>query len=137
MRKILTLLAALVSACGLAVVTSGNASALGGETLGCRVIAGTPYYQDCYNPGPSDTYYVVNFLVQNETGASTYTWYISGAPSGSSIADGCTSTANQCAVSVPRTGGDVYVSVVLTQGASSETLSSHADIEDYCGPVLC
>ncbi len=125
-RKLLALLAALATILGVTVLSPGNASALGGERLGCRVAPGTvfTYNQFCDN-NQSAYQYSVAFLVQNETAPSTYSWSIT-TQGFYSISGGCTTTSNSCTLSVSRTAGDrdISVSVTLTQGGASNTLYS-------------
>jgi hypothetical protein len=69
----MSLLTALITASGLAVANAGNASALGGETLVCRV---TPGRTMAFSPSCSNSMgarsYQVTFWVQNETAPSTW-----------------------------------------------------------------
>lgn len=138
-RKLLALLAALATILGLTVFSPGNASALGGEWLGCRIAPGTEFnfYQYCNNTKQAYQYSVA-FVVQNETAASTYSWSIT-AGFGYGISGGCTTTSPSCTLSVSRGAGDreIDVSVTLTQGGASNTLYSNATIMPYCDGNYC
>jgi hypothetical protein len=136
MRKLLVLLVALAATLGVSVSTSGSASALGGEWLGCRMTPSTvgTFSADCGNNVPASSYRVT-FGVQNETAPSTYSWSIPAAYE-SRIYSGCSSTTNSCVLTTYR-AEDITVSVTLTQGGSSATLTSTASIEAFCGQQLC
>lgn len=127
MRKLLAVFIAVISALGLMLFSSGNASA-SGEWLGCRIAPGTQFnfYQTCSNTGgpAADGYYSVAFMVQNETVSSTYAWTGPGYP----VYSGCTSTTNWCTLKVYQGSRTINVSVTLTQGAYVQTLSSTAYI---------
>jgi hypothetical protein len=132
-RKLLALLAALAATLGLTVMGGGNASALGGEWLGCQVGPGSngTYSQLCRNNGPTLGGYEAEFKVQNETAPSTYSWSVPASYQ-SSIVYGCTSTSSSCAVSLSNSDQDLWVSVTLTQGGASSTLTSRARILQTC-----
>jgi hypothetical protein len=137
MRIFMSLLTALITASGLAVATAGNASALGSESLVCRV---TPSRTAPFNPSCSNNMgassYQVTFWVQNETAPSTYAWSIS-ADLRWTVINGCTSTSNTCAISVPNLDNDITAAVTLTQNGATETLTSHAFVGQYCGTIYC
>jgi hypothetical protein len=138
-RKILALLAVLATTVGLTVMGGGNASALGGEWLGCLVEPNSngTYSQLCRNnTGGTLGGYEAEFRVQNETAPSTYTWSVPASYQ-SSIVYGCTSTSSFCAVSLSNYDQDLWVSVTLTQGGASSTLSSRARILQTCGSSYC
>jgi hypothetical protein len=137
MRIFMSLLTALITASGLAVATADNASALGGETLVCRVSPSrtAPFNPSCSNNMPASSYQVA-FWVQNETAPSTYAWSIS-ADLRWSVVDGCTSTSNSCTISVPNANNDITASVTLTQNGATETLTSYAFVGQYCGTIYC
>lgn len=138
MRIFISLLTALITASGLAVVTAGNASALGGETLTCRVTPGRTlgFYPKCSNSMGASSYQVT-FWVQNETAPSTYAWSISADLSPWTVTSGCTSTSSICVISVPNADNYITGSVTLTQDGATETLTSRAFIGQYCGTVSC
>jgi len=120
---------------GIGVLSTGTASALGGETLVCRT-ANTGYSQYCVNnAAPS---YNAYFIVQNETAPSTYSWAVSAEES-YGIVGGCAATDNYCDVSsnAHATSNIITVSVTLTQSGSSETLTAQADLEPWCGREMC
>jgi hypothetical protein len=119
-----------------ALMPTTNASALGGETLGCRVAPGHTFTfsEFCTNDSPSSSGYTIGFLVQNTSGTYTYAWSIPGP---SSVYAGCTSTSDSCTISVTRSTREYDMSVTLSQGGSSETLTAYADIEPWCGNMLC
>jgi hypothetical protein len=137
MRIVLSLLTALVTASGLAVATADNASALGGETLVCRVTPSrtAPFYPTCGNNMGASSYQVT-FWVQNETAPSTYAWSIS-ADLRWTVSSGCTSTSSICTISVPNANNDIMASVTLTQNGATETLTSYASVGQYCGTISC
>lgn len=137
MRIFLSLLTALITASGLTVATAGDASALGGETLVCRVTPSrtAPFYPNCSNNMGASSYQVT-FWVQNETAPSTYAWSISADLSWT-VTNGCTSTSNTCVISVPNADNDITGSVTLTQNGATRTLTSHAFVGQYCGTISC
>lgn len=137
MRKLTSLLTALITAGGLAVAVAPDASALGGETLVCRVTPSrtAAFNPDCGNNMPASSYQVT-FWVQNETAPSTYAWSIT-ADLRWTVSNGCTSTSNVCTISVPNLDNDIDASVTLTQNGASETLTSHAFVGQYCGTIYC
>ncbi|HST48100.1 hypothetical protein [Jatrophihabitans sp.] len=137
MRILTSLLTALITASGLAVATAGSASALGGETLACRVTPGQviTYKQNCTNSMGASSYQI-SFRIQNETAPSTYAWSISSDLL-TTVVNGCTSTYNYCTLSVPNADNNVWASVTLTQNGATETLTSHAFIGQYCGTISC
>ncbi|HEY1574638.1 MAG TPA: hypothetical protein VGG05_25125 [Pseudonocardiaceae bacterium] len=104
MRKLWSLCAIALVAMGLVVGMSGPAAALGGETLGCRVV---PVLGD--PPCPPATPPVSGFC----------------------------GNSDQCAINVRNTNQSIPVTVTLTQGGASETLSSPAIINPFCGSRLC
>lgn len=116
---------------------SSPAHALGGEQLGCQVQPNGPstYATRCKShPGP--TSYEVDFQIQNETAPSAYAWTIPSSYQ-SGVVYGCSSTSNACAIDVPNEDASITVSVTLSQGGSSETLTSTATILQSCGDVYC
>ena len=140
MRKLLALLASLSLVLGLTVFSAGSATALGGETFGCRVAPGpwTPYQEYCQNSWYADEYNV-GFAVENVTGPATYSWSIP-APYTSMIYVGCTSSSYDCAIMVPNNGSHtVSVSVTITQGGASRTLSATGFVTYFqnCGEYYC
>jgi hypothetical protein len=137
MRRLAVLLVALATTWGGSLVSAGSASALGGEWLGCRVLpASTNTFSDgCSNSRPA-TSYEVTFAVQNGTASSTYSW---SRPSNYPVTSGCSSTQNWCSLSVPGRTFDqtLTVTVTLTQGTASETLTTQAWIGAYCNGQPC
>jgi hypothetical protein len=138
-RKRPALLALLATTLGLSLISAGSASALGGESLGCQVNPGSngTYSQLCRN-SPSGTLggYEAEFRVQNETAPSTYSWSVPSSYQ-SSIVHGCTSASSSCALSLGNYDQSVTVSVTLTQGGASATLTSRAAILQTCGSSYC
>jgi hypothetical protein len=133
MRKIRAAFAAAATILGISLLPATEASALGGEWLGCRVAPGTvfTFNQNCSNSANGATSYGVAFQVQNETAPSTYSWSVP-ADYQSRISGGCTSTSSVCNINVPNKTADITVSVTLTQGGSSVTLTSSATIMKTC-----
>ena len=133
MRRFRAASAAAATILGMGLLPAGEASALGGEWLGCRVAPGTvfTFSQFCSNTANSASSYGVAFQVQSETAPSTYSWSVP-AEFVSRISEGCTSTSNWCKVTVPNKDADITVSVTLTQGGSSVTLTSTATIMKTC-----
>ena len=133
-RKMLSVLIGLVTFFTFTLFNAGNASALGGEWLGCRIAPGTEFnfYPTCVNTPNGATQYSVAFMVQNESQPSTYSWAI---PSGyeTKIYTGCASTDNWCTLLVKAKYQDITMAVTLTQGGASATLYSTASIEASCG----
>ncbi len=124
MRRFMALLTTVIAALGIALYSSGTASA-SGEWLGCRIAPGYEFnfYPTCGTAAGPDAsgYYSVAFVVQNETAASTYSWATYSYP----VLTGCTSSTNWCTVSA-GTNEEIQVSVTLTQGAYAQALSSTA-----------
>ena len=139
MRKVLSLLAVLVAALGLVVVSEGSASALGGESLLCRVAPApvtTPFTNPC-TPVLAASTYNVGFEVFGGSGTYTYSWSVP-VGGGVSVIAGCGVADAGCTLSVTsHTEHDVTVTVVLTQNGASETLSAQTDIQPVCGQVFC
>jgi hypothetical protein len=136
MRKLWSLCAIALVATGLVVGTSGPAAALGGETLGCRVVpvlGDPPFTPNCTNHMPAQTY-GVGFVVSGLVGSYTFTWHL---PAGYTPVSGFCGNSDQCAINVRNTNQSIPVSVTLTQGGGSETLSSLAVINEFCGSQLC
>ena len=137
MRRIFALLIATVTALSVSLAGAQSASALGGEWLGCRIAPGTEFnfYPDCYNTGGpnSSGNYGVAFQVQAESAASTYTWSFPAAYQ-SNVYSGCTSTSNWCTLQIAVRNAEFSVSVTLTQGSATETLTAWAHISScpYC-----
>lgn len=137
MRRLLALMAVAGTTLALLVAGGGTASALGGESLGCRVAPGTVFtfnHVCSNNQGASS--YTVGFLVQNETGTSSYSWNVPTAYQ-SQIVGGCGSGQNWCTVSANNSDQEIYLTVTLTQGTDSETLDSYGFINQYCGSMPC
>lgn len=137
MRRISGLPVALATVVAGSLINAGSGWASGGEELGCRVLPGpvntfSPY---CGNSQPASTY-EVGFAVQGETASSTYSW---SRPTRYAVVSGCSSSTNWCYLSVPGGSIDrsITVSVTLTQGAMSETLTSNATITAYCNGLPC
>jgi|GEM_PF-1770231 len=138
MRRIATLLAALATLAAAGLFTPGPASALGGETFGCRISPNPtvpPYTSFCRNRQAASTY-VAGFLVENVTAPSTYAWSIPAAYQGA-IYSGCTSDRADCGIALPNKDAYFAVSVTITQNGASETLSANASISRYCGSTPC
>jgi hypothetical protein len=136
-RKLLGLLMGLLTFCSFTFFAAGDASALGGEWLGCRIAPGSEFnfYPACSN-SQAAYQYTVAFMVQNESQSSTYNWSIP-AGYGTAIYSGCGSADNWCTLTVGRTTQDINMQVTLTQGGASETLNSTASIEPFCGTQYC
>lgn len=139
MRKALLSLAAAVIAFGAPVLSLSAASAASGPTLGCNVqpSGGDNFTRTCGTNQPANPY-DVTYLVQGGTG--TFSWTVpSSAPGPVKVIDGCTSTSDLCVIQVSAVETDERptVSVVVTQGGSSVTLSATAIINAVCGKVFC
>jgi hypothetical protein len=136
MRKLWSLFAIAVLAVAFVVATSGPAAALGGETLGCRIVpvlGDPPFTSNCTNHMPATTY-GVGFVVSGLTGTYTFTWHL---PAGYTPVSGFCGNFDQCAINVSNANQTIRVSVTLTQNGSSETLNSLAVINEFCGSQLC
>jgi len=137
MRRISVLPIALATVVAGSLINAGSGWALGAEGLGCRVLPGSTntFSPNCSNNQPASSY-EVDFAVQGETAPSTYNW---SRPTRYAVVSGCSSSTNWCYLSVPGGSIDrsVTVSVTLTQGAASETLTSHATITAYCNGQPC
>jgi hypothetical protein len=138
MRRLFALFAMMCLILGLTVSNAGSASALGGETFGCKVSPGTvlTYNTYCNNHTKIASSYQVGFVVQNETAPSTYSWSVPTAYA-SMISSGCTSTSSGCTLTIPNSDSYIAVSVTLTQDGASETLSAFASIARGCGNQFC
>jgi hypothetical protein len=133
MRKLLSLLAVAVSVVFLGVLSASPAGALGGESLGCRVSPGgtSDYANPCSGYGPAGSY-LGEFQVLNGTGTYSYAWTVLA---GQAIVGGCTSTTSYCQVTTTVQNGGaarIKVSVQLTQGGASETLTALAWVTGEC-----
>ena len=136
MRKLRSLCAIVPLAAALVVVTSGPAAALGGETLGCRVVpvlGNPPFTPNCTNHMPARTY-GVGFVVSGLNGAYTFAWQL---PAGYTPVSGFCGNTNQCAINVGNFDQTIPVTVTLTQNGATETLRSEAIINEFCGSQLC
>lgn len=140
MRKLISIFAAAIMAIFLVCLSNGTASAIGGEVLGCRVAPASgsqpithPFCTDRMPPNP---YFNVGFQVLNEVGSYSYAWTVPAAYT-SAITSGCTATTSYCAITARNSDQSIPVSVIVTQGGASETLSATAQISQYCGKELC
>jgi hypothetical protein len=136
MRKLWSLCAVALMAVALVVGTSGPAAALGGETLGCRVVpvlGNPPFTPNCTNHMPARTY-GVGFVVSGLNGAYTFTWHL---PAGYTPVSGFCGNFDQCAINVGNSDQTITVTVTLTQNGASATLTSRAIINQFCGNQLC
>lgn len=139
MRRMLSVFGVLILALTLCVVSNGSASALGGEQLDCRVLAGgsLPGFEpgSCAAESPASVYEMV-FLIDGDTTGDTFTW---SKPADSTIFEGCGSGDAGCALDVNATHSDrdEIVSVVLNQGGSTETLTADAFLPATCGNFFC
>jgi hypothetical protein len=132
----MSFLATTVMAGGLAVLTTGPASALGSESLGCIIepsnaTAVTQGFCSTQSPGSS---YSASYVVLNGSGSYSYAWTV---PLGRRVINGCTSSSSNCVLSVQGTAADqwVAVSVVISQNGASETLSAQAFFPAVCGDL--
>lgn len=138
MRRILALLGAFVAALALTVVSTGSASALGGEQLGCRFLpssSGAYTNGTCRNQVKSAVY-DIEYQVADTTGTGIGTsWSV---PAGYPVLGGCTANSLGCEISAhSTTDQNITVSVVVTQGGASETLSATAIVLAVCGSIFC
>jgi hypothetical protein len=136
-RKLRVFLAVLATTLGLmAVPTATSASALGGEWLGCMAYPGQAYYDTYCIGSTASGRIIVDFVVMNETAPSTYSWAI---PAGyqTQISAGCRSNTNYCQLNVGRGYQEIPMSVTLTQGGATATLTAYAYIEPMCGNQYC
>jgi hypothetical protein len=135
-RRILSLFATVVAAAGLSLVPSGSASALGSETLLCRIVPATgnpPFNQTCSNRTLINGTYSAGFHVFNTSGSSDSVNWIVPSPY---TPIGC--GGFDCSINMSsRSDQTVTVQVVLTQGGTSLTLSATAHINAVCGTQLC
>ncbi len=140
MRKTGTAIAAMVAASvAMTVGVVSPASALGGETFGCRIAPGTTFtfQQSCMNDPVQASQYNVGFAVQNLSGSGyTFSWTITGQYV--NIYTGCTATSSDCAVFV-RGGNfrEISATVTYTQGGVSASQTAYAEIEPVCGNQYC
>lgn len=102
-----------------------------GEWLGCRIAPGSEFnfYDTCHNTGDPDPNgkYGVAFMVQAESAPSTYSWSFPSIYQ-SNVYGGCTSTTNWCTLLIGKKATGFSVSVTLTQGSATETLTAWAEI---------
>lgn len=73
-------------------------------------------------------------MVSGLVGSYTFSWHL---PAGYTPVSGFCGNFSQCAINVPNDDQEIPVTVTLTQGGASETLSSEAIINEFCGNVLC
>lgn len=132
----LSLFAAVVAAAGLSLVPSGSASALGSESLLCRIVPVTgtpPFTPTCSNRTLINGTYSAGFHVFNTSGSyDSISWIVPSpyTPIGCGGFD--------CSINMSsRSDQTVTVQVVLTQGGASLTLSATAHINAVCGTQLC
>ncbi len=138
MKKLAWLGMALGLAGSSMLLSTGPASAFGGETLGCQI---QPSTHTTFTPGCgtslASSSYTVEYYVQNTSGSYTYAWTL---PTGSGVrvANGCATTDNWCTVSAPSyVDQHLTAKVTLSQGGATETLSSTAIINEVCGSMFC
>jgi hypothetical protein len=127
MRRFISLLSVAIAAAGLTILTISPARAFGSESLGCIISPSqaTTVGSFCQTHIPSGSY-DITYQLSNLSGTYSFAWSV---PPGYPVISGCTSTAIDCVVSA--FGGSeqtIQVSVVVTQGSSSETLSATAFI---------
>jgi hypothetical protein len=138
MRRLLSLLAAVIMATALTLVSTGSASALGGEWLGCRIVPATgnpPFNPTCANRTLINGTYSAGFHVFNTSGSYSVSWTL---PAGYPAAFGCGADTFDCSINMSsRFDQDAIVFVTLTQGGASVTLSARAHINAVCGSQLC
>ena len=139
MRKLLSMVAVLVAALGLVLVSQGSASALGGESVVCRFApapVSTPFENPCSPVQPASSYHL-GFEVAGGSGTYTYSWSVA-ADAGVSIDLGSCGTADGCAMTVRGARShDITVTLVLSQNGSSETLTAEAVSDPVCGNNFC
>jgi hypothetical protein len=132
MRRLLSLLTVAISVVFLGLLSASPASALGGESLACAW-SGQGYANPCSGYGPAGSY-SVKFQVLNTSGTYSYAWTVPAAYAGA-ITGGCTSTSSYCQLTATVQNGGalrIKVSVQLTQGGSSETLTAIAGFQAEC-----
>lgn len=136
MRKAIAILTMTVAALAAAVFSVTPAMAAGPE-LTCTFSPGNGRFLPnlCENGVPAFSY-TLTWLVQNGTSGTTYSWTHPGIAVG-----GCTSTSDECQITVGRAGRTYTATVVVTQGSTHTTLSESAEAEPVCandgGPVFC
>ena len=113
----------------LTIAIPQRSEALGSESLGCFVAAGVTgqfHSPGCAAARPRSSY-VVTFKVLNGSGGYSYSWDTHG------LGD-CTSSTDSCSLSVSGITDDqtLRVSVVITQGGQSSTLTATAFIPAVC-----
>ena len=141
MRRLFTMLLAVIVAMAAALIPVTPAHAFGAEQFGCRIAPGTEFnfYENCNNltNGAANTY-SVGFLVQNLSGSGYgFTWNVTGQYT--AVLSGCTSTSSSCTVSA-RGGSvdrEITAAVTITQAGQSRTLFSYASILAWCGYLFC
>jgi hypothetical protein len=136
-RSLVGLAATLAAMLALTFGTTAPASAIGGETFGCRIAPGTVFTWDqfCSNSKPAQTYNVGFAVLNTSGGGYTYSWTITGPYQ--YVIVGCTSTSYDCAVAVSRGSKEITGTVTYTQNGQSATQTAYASIEPYCGNQLC
>jgi hypothetical protein len=129
----MSLLATAAAVLALCVVSPGSASAFGGETLNCRV---APSRDGLITPGSCSAEipaggYSIGYGVFGGSGTYTYSWTL---PPFQTAAGGCGSTDASCAINVRAITADksYTVSVQITQGSSTATLSATAEVPATC-----
>jgi hypothetical protein len=137
--KTISTLVVAVAAFVTAVLPFSPAMAAG-SSLACNISPGNGTFDQGFcGSGVASFSYTITYLVKGVTGSATYSW----APPGGLITSGCTSTSDDCAISVAqgRRDKDRTETVVVTQGGTHTTLSATAETEAVCagpfGPVFC
>ena len=137
-RRAIARLAVGVLAATAGMIVSGSpARAFGGETFGCRVSPGAvlTWNNPCYNNRPASTYNA-GFNVNNLSGSGyTFSWSYSGPVL--YVMAGCTSTSSGCGLAVANSDAIISVTVTVSQGGQSTTMSANAVIRQFCGNELC
>ncbi|MEO6703651.1 MAG: hypothetical protein ABI140_09665 [Jatrophihabitantaceae bacterium] len=140
MRTILTALAVAGTLATSALAAAAPAAALGGESFGCYVSPShrppAPNYF-CANNNMPYSSYSATYVLSGLSGSYGYAWAI---PAGltSKISMGCTSTDSYCTLgNLTPIVGEFYVSVTISQGGQSSTLTADTYIAPWCGNDWC
>ena len=135
MRKLSALLAAVTLLCGLILVTSGPQHRRPAHVAGLPSLARLRYDLEAVVP-KLGTGFFGTAKIPRARGTDTAVLQLECADGLQHLRRTVAAADNSCGVVVHQ-GDYITVSVTLDFGTYSETYSSSADIEPYCGTQFC